>query len=137
MTVLTQAQLIAAALLGSCVIFGGVVMFVLNSSADGVGGGDLEIMITLAAVLGATSIPLAFFVRRQVWSRRSAVEGDARDNLFRIGAIVFVAILEGAILLNLVAWLLTGEANPPAIMAGILLFIGVLNFPREGQLEVI
>ena len=85
-TVLMQSQLIAAALLGSCVIFGGVVMFALNSSAGGVGGGDFEIINTLAAVLGATSIPLAFFVRRQIWSRRSAVEGDARDNLFRIGA---------------------------------------------------
>ena len=134
-TVLRQTQLIHAALLGGCVLFGIVILIATNNSEAGLDGGGLEILNTVGAVVGATSIPMAFFLRRQIWSRRSTLEGEARDNAFRIGVIVFMGILEGAILLNLVVWLVNGNANSPAIQAGILLFIGVLGFPRQGHLE--
>jgi hypothetical protein len=53
---------------------------------------------------------------------------------FQQGLIVFMAMLEGAGLLNLVVWMLNGSTLPNGVTAAVLVILQLANFPRREQL---
>ena len=91
--VLVQCQWIAAALLMGCVLFGLTILFLFSRGWE-LGDGGVPILDTVAAIVGGASVPIAFFIRGQIWSKRAGLEARSRDNAFRVGVIAFMAVLE-------------------------------------------
>lgn len=122
-----QLRIVHGAMLGGCVMFAGVVAFVTASNTEPPPHG-LEALQWIGALFAVVSIGPAFGLRA-VLKKRAATAPDpaALTNL----ALLPAAFLEGAILLNLVAWLATDSQWPNAV-AAILPFLGSVALWRLG-----
>jgi hypothetical protein len=130
-------QLICAALLAGQLAFAAVTWFLLSQREEpgGFGGPEIGILPTLAAGLAVLVVPVAFLVRGARFGRVAELAPDARPQGYAAAVITFFAILEGASLFNIVAWLLSGEAVPAVPVVAVLVAIALASFPSRTQLD--
>lgn len=131
---LQGARVLSLAILAGPALIAAVTPIVQGQMA---GAAEIPMLDTVAAIASVAVIPLAFFVRRTVWSGAAGSEEPRRMAAFVQGTVLFMALLEGAMLLDLIVWWITGEPVPAAVVAALLWAIALVNFPRQGQLDAI
>ena len=128
---LRTTRLIAAALILGQVMFAAIIAFLdLELELDLTNPG-LDLVFTGGAALGVLSIPVAWFIRRTVWSRARTFEGQRALASIQAGTVVYYALLEGAALLNLICWMLKGSPTPNIPIVALLLGAQIASFPRR------
>lgn len=132
-------QLICVALVLGQLLFGVVIAIVhaLGGLGEHILSGDAERLFAPIGIgVGVLSVPMAFFLRMAVW--RGGARGSAAVVIqsFLAGNLAFHAMIEGASLLNLTFWLITGDAIPYVPVAAVLFVIGLTAIPRRSQASV-
>ena len=128
---LRAARLIAAALILGQLIFVGIIAWIGPRLATG----PMPPLTWGAAILGAVAVPASLAVRAVRMSRAHAQEGWQRLAGVMTATIAGYALLEGAGLLNLTAWLVTGSPIPNAAVAGLLIGVQILLFPQPAHFD--
>jgi hypothetical protein len=126
---LLTIRVIWAALILGQVVFAAVIA-VINSGDQPVGD-DAElgqVLFYASAGLLALAVPTAYFIRGQIY--KANWRGNAITPAGYIsGNLLFLAMLEGASLLSLVAVLLGGAFWPNALPAALAVVVQLVNFP--------
>jgi hypothetical protein len=121
--------MICTALVLGQVLFGGVVVFLVHIGNGPLATTPLPALEWIAVGAAVLALPTAVLVRRLVSNQVASAE-----LAFQQGLIVFMAMLEGAGLLNLVVWMLNGSTLPNGVTAAVLVILQRANFPRREQL---
>lgn len=118
------------------IVFAAVVFVLRQEGLLDDGFEDLEFVSTLAAASPFVLIPTAFALRG-VMRGKAALEDDVqtRFNVFRASVIVFGATLEGAVLFNIVAWMLGGDVALNGGMAMLTWAVMLAGMPTQDQFE--
>jgi drug/metabolite transporter (DMT)-like permease len=132
---LQQLRLICIALLVGVLIFAVVVAFVTQGMDDPLLAQESGIVATIAALFILIAVPAGFLLRGRLWASARNLEGDQRMLRYSAGTIALMASLEGCILLNLVAWLLTANPIPNVPVAVVAFAIAMSSFPNQSQLD--
>lgn len=132
-----QARLIAWTLVGGQLMFGVVLLVLASLQALPVAAGSvagLELFGWIAVAVAGVLLPLAYVVRGQVWKPRSAAPDAAEQRAAYVrGAVLFLALLEGGVLLNLIAVLLLPEPWLNIAAAALLFAVTLVSLPSEDQ----
>jgi len=128
-------QIVWLAILAGPVVFAAVIPFLLPPEGGGLGGAELGILQWIAVAVAVVNVAIAFVIRGKRFADAAEVEGDQRLAIYASAAILFIALLEGAILFGLVAWLVTGEALPAIAMVVVLYALAIANFPSRSQFD--
>lgn len=121
-----QLRIVHGALLGGCAMFAGVVAFVTASNTEPPPQG-LEALQWVGVLVAVVSIVPAIVLRSMLAKRAAAPAATpaTREAIARL-ALMPAAVLEGAVLLNLVAWMVTDSQWPNAV-AALLPFLASLG----------
>ena len=126
-----SARLVATALLAGQVLFA-VVVAVLQVD---LGTTNLESLPYIAAGLALVSIPMAWAVRRALIQRSFALGKRQRLAKTLQAMIAAFAILEGAAVFSIVAWLITRNVAIAAPTVAVLIATQIVLFPRRNHFE--
>jgi hypothetical protein len=137
MPTIATLRIVYAALIFGCVVFAAVVFALTRAGGLGTGGAPaLQTFGTIAAGLALPMVPVAFLTRGRAFARAAAAPGDgASVKSYTTGVLVFAALLEGALLLNLTAWLVSGDPLPNAAVALVLGAMMLTGFPSQARLD--
>ena len=129
-------RLVYFAIAAGAIVFAGVVFVIMQEGLLGDVASDLGIVAWVGAGFPLVILPTAFAMRGALCGKAAAEDAiERRFELFRSSVIVFAALLESAILFNLVAWLVVGEA---ALNGGVAIAVWAVllaNAPTADQFE--
>lgn len=127
-----QLRVITLALLLGPLIFGGVLAY-LRTSGDWHPDIAVPYLDVGAAAFGALLAAVSFVVRGAVWAKAVAGPSRGRATGYAVGVIIFFALVEAAMLLNLVAVLLVPEPWINVGVAGFAFALAATALPSEDQ----
>ncbi|MEM7205598.1 MAG: hypothetical protein AAF628_35410 [Planctomycetota bacterium] len=124
-----QTTIIAAALIAGQLIFAGIAGVVSITPQP------ISLLSPLAIGLAALAVPTAWCLRRLLWAT-AATDGGAPDPArIQAGVIAYIAVLEGANLFNITAWMINRTPAPYVPIIVVLLGIQLWGFPRRRDFE--
>jgi hypothetical protein len=92
-----------------------------------------RVLVITSAIMLATVIPVAFFVRSAIFNR-ARTEGGIPAGPYATGNIIFWAACEGTTFFALVAALLNGSLAPTVYFAAVAIAVQVTAFPSASKL---
>ena len=101
------------------------------NDGNGYASEPIELLDTIAIVVAGTLTVGAVVVRSLLNRRADNLQGDARTAARGQARVASLAIVEGAYMLALVAWLLNGNAIPNLAIALVLLSIAIAMVPFQ------
>ncbi len=134
---LPQLRVITLALLLGPLLFGGVLAY-LRTSGDWSPDVEVPYLDVGAAGLGVLLAAVSFVVRGTVWGRAVAGPPHGRSSAgketgYAVGVMIHFALLEAAMLLNLVAVLIVPEPWVNVGVAGFTFALAATSLPSEHQ----
>lgn len=129
-----QLRVIALAMLAAPILFGGVVVY-LRASATFGGEVDIPYFDVGAAGFGVLISVVAFAVRGMIFGGGAGQAPALKAMKYASGVLTFFALLEGAMLLNLVVALLVAT---PWVNVGVIALafaLAATSLPSEEQRE--
>ena len=127
-----QLRVITLALLLGPLVFGGVLAY-LRTSGDWSPDIDVPYLDVGAAGFGVLLSAVSFVVRGTVWGRAVAGPPHGKAVGYAVGVMIHFALLEAAMLLNLVAVLLVPEPWVNVGVAGFAFALAATSLPSEHQ----
>ncbi len=129
---LTNLRTIAIALLVGPIVFGGVVAYLRTSGSFGEPV-DVPYLDVGAAGFGVVLAVAAFAMRRVFFARGVAGPPHLRPFMYLTGTMLFFALLEAGMLLNIVVTLIAPHPWPNVGAAVLGLALGANSLPSEQQ----
>jgi hypothetical protein len=138
---LTTARMLWAALLAGQFAFFFVILFLIASAGPAQTPTDVpparsleNLLLMVSTGLTAGVIPLAFFIRGQIYKR--GWRGDrVMPRAYCAGMLVLLAMLEGASLFGLVVVLLAQTLWPYILPTAVCVSLQVANFPSGRPMQ--
>lgn len=123
-------RLVFLALLGGmlapAIVFGAMLA---GNDWQGLGSAPIPELGWAGALFGLSIAPLALWMRATKLAKAAAAPPEAAPMLRFQGRLLGIALLEGGVLLNLVAWLLNGSLLPSVPVAAGLFLLAVVLTP--------
>ena len=121
--------IVCSALLGGVCMFA-IVIAVLLQQNDGKGIAPLELINLVSVAIGASLLAAALLLRGVLRNRAEQKTGDDRARARFSAVLIPIALLEGGMMLGLMAWMMNGTPVPGLVVACVLLAaaIGILPF---------
>ena len=133
----SKLRVIGLALLGGPLIFA-VIVGVLSADESGAAVAHLSPTIGLIlAGVAAANIGIAFLMRGLAFGRIVGAKPSAQAQTYMSGTLIYLAFLESAMLLGVLAWFLTGDPVPGVIPAALAFAIGLATLPGDEQFEAL
>jgi F0F1-type ATP synthase membrane subunit c/vacuolar-type H+-ATPase subunit K len=110
-----------------------IVAGVMLKMNDGLGLSEepIEVLDTVALIVGITFAVSAVFVRSLMTKKAKAADKDHRATPRFLSRIVPLAIIEAGCLLAITVWMLNGNALPALAVACVLLSIAIAMIPTQ------
>jgi hypothetical protein len=133
---LRNLQIITLALIMGPVVFAVVITIIRELKFDGdLFGNPLTL---IAAVMGCSAIVLSFVLPTQILkgalNKAETIDEPWMAQNFLTSGIVRLAVVEGAGMLNLVAWLMAGSIISP-IVAALTVLTMLVHFPTQSKVQ--
>lgn len=131
----SKLRVIGLALLGGPLVFA-VIVGVLSADDSGTAVAHLSPTIGLIlAGVAAVNIGIAFLMRGIAFGRIAGAKPSTQAQTYMSGTLIYLAFLESAMLLGVLAWFLTGDPVPGVIPAVLAFAIGLATLPGDEQFE--
>ena len=137
-------RIIGFALVMGTVVFAGVV-YSLTAFVFGGDGlireADVDstvrnLLVWLPVSASVPAAVAAFLMRGSLLGKARRIKGlDEAKAQYALASLIFLALLEGVAFLNLVAWMLTGDPVPGALLAAVLIGLMISGLPSKTAFE--
>ncbi len=130
-----QLRMIALALTGAPLVFA-VIVGILRSDETFRPGADLPSWFPIALTgVSVALIAVAFVIRSAIFGRIAGADAEKQLELYFGGTLAYFAPLEGAMLIGVIGWLLTGTMVPCVVPAALAFAIALASLPSDAQFE--
>lgn len=132
-TIYRQTVLIALIIINGCVLFAGVIFFLISKGPSS--GSDVSLVRQITIILGLGCLWASFFVKERILRNNNDLTADQAVAKLKNAAIIAMALCEGAVFFGIVIAFMSQDLSDLLfpLIVGVIGFSS--HFPRSSQWE--